>query len=108
MALEFPPSDWKKFKDLYRLAHERFCRQALDAVQAVLKDSEMPAYERLEKIQKLLRAKEKDLSGTFENLARSRAYFQLAIFAHRGLVTDEELAAFSDQTKAALDLILRR
>lgn len=108
MPLEFPASDWKKFKELYGIAHERFCRQALDAVQAVLSDSERPAHERFEKVQELMRAQAKDLYRTFEHLARSQAFFQLAGFVHRDLVTEEELATFSDQTRAALNMILRR
>jgi hypothetical protein len=47
-----------------------------------------------------------ELAETFDDLRRSNAFFHLARFRLHELLTEKEMAAFSDESRAAIALFL--
>jgi hypothetical protein len=106
MTREISESDWKIYRPLHPLALERFCERVLSDIGRVASDTEKSAHARYLAVFKLLERRDKELAEAFEHLRRSTAWQQLAIWRSRGLVTDEEFARFSLETRAAVQVFL--
>jgi hypothetical protein len=102
MARDISEPDWKLFRQLHPLALERFCERALADVGRLASEAGKSAHERYLAVFRLLQRRDKELAEAFNDLRRSAALLQLAILCSRGLVTDEELARFSPETRAAV------
>jgi hypothetical protein len=97
---QIPESDWKIFRQLQPLALERFCQRVLDEVSQVAADTGKSSHERYLEVFRLLQKQDKELASCFDNPRRSDALFQLARIVFQGLLTDEEFARFSPETRA--------
>lgn len=98
--------DWKLFRKLRSLALERFCERALSEVSQLTSEAGKGAHERYLAVFKLLQRRDKQLAEAFDDVRRSTAWQQLAIIRARGLLTDEEFASFSPETRAAVQVWL--
>ena len=106
MAREISESDWKHFRQLHSLALERFCEQSLSEVGRLASEPGKSAHERYLAVFRLLKRRDKELAEAFDDLRRSTAWRQLAVIRSRGLLTDEEFARFSPETRAAVQVFL--
>jgi hypothetical protein len=97
-----PESDWKLFRQLHALALERFCERVLSEVGRLASETGTSAHERYRTVYQLLQRRDRELGEAFDDLRRSTAWQQLAILRSRGLVTEEEMAGFSDETRGAV------
>ncbi|HEY5619044.1 MAG TPA: hypothetical protein VIK60_13965 [Vicinamibacterales bacterium] len=99
----FTESDWKVFRELQRLALERFCKRTLEEVQAILGDSSRSHHDRYLAVFRLLRRRDEELAIAFNDPRRSRMIGQLvAIYTH-GLLEPDELQRFTERTKATVE-----
>jgi hypothetical protein len=106
MAHQIAESDWKLFRQLREMALERFCERALSEVRRLASDTGKGAHERYLAVFELLRHRDKELAEAFDDLRRSTAWRQLAIIRARGLITEEEFARFSPETRGAVQTFL--
>jgi hypothetical protein len=95
-------SDWKHFRQLYPVALERFCQRVLSEVGRLAADTGKSSHERYLAVCKLIKRRDKELADAFDDLRRSTAVHQLATLQFHELLTDEELARFSPETRAAM------
>ena len=98
--------DWKLFRRLQPLALERFCQWVLSEIERVASYGKKSSHERYLAVFKLIERRDKELADAFDDMRRSTALRQLACLRSRGLVTDEEFAGFSPETRGAVDLFL--
>lgn len=105
--LEVKESDWKLLRPLHTVAVERFCKQILLEVEAINSEPAKSFHQKYLDIYRLLQQRDKEIAQTFNNLRRSHAFFQLASMKGRGLVTEDEFSRFSQQTRDAVELLLR-
>jgi hypothetical protein len=98
--------DWKLFRQLHRIALERFCERVLSEVGQLASDTGKSAHERYLAVFKRIQKRDKDLADGFDDMRRSTAWRQLAIIRSLGLLTDEEFARFSPDTQDAVRLFL--
>jgi len=94
-----PESDWRHFKRMHQLLLERFCQRALDELAAVLRAREGTAHDQYRRAYELLEKRDEELARAFDDFRRSTAVMQLAIMRRMGLLSDEELKVFSEQTQ---------
>jgi hypothetical protein len=106
MAREISESDWKLFRQLHPVALERFCERVLSEVGRLASDTGKSAHERYVAVFQLLQRRDKELAEAFDDLRRSTAWRQLAIIRSRGLLTEEEFARFSPETRGAVQVFL--
>jgi hypothetical protein len=99
-------SDWKILRKLGPVALDRFCRRVLDEISALAADASKSNHERYLAIYKLLRRRDEELADTFNDLKRSNAVMQLACMRFQDVVSDEELARFSPETRASVERFL--
>lgn len=106
MLRDISESDWKIFRQLRELALERFCERVLDELVRAAKQEGKSSHQRYLAIYKLIEERDEELADAFENPRRSAALLQLAIIRRRGLLTDEDFARFSDETRKVVEGIL--
>ena len=99
---DFPEHDWKVFKKLQVQAHFRYAQRALDEAGTILADQRKDPYERFDALAKLMREREEEFNQSLIDHRRSTAFFVTGMFYRLGLITDEELKQFTDQTRESL------
>ncbi len=100
--MEIPELDWKTFKEVRSSALDRFCRGILDECRAVCVDDSGTAHERYLKLYDLIRQRDKEMADAFDDFRRSTAILSLMVMCEHNLVTPEELARFSLDTRHRL------
>jgi hypothetical protein len=95
-------SDWKLFRELRPLALDRFCQRALAEVARLANDVTKNNHERYLAVFELLRRRDEELADVFNNPRRSTALLQLALIQSRDLLSEEEFARFSPETRALM------
>jgi hypothetical protein len=98
--------DWKLFRQLRALALERFCERVLSEVGQLAADAGKSAHERYLAVFQLLQSRDKELAGAFDDFRRSTAWRQLAVLRSWGLLSEEEFARFSPETRGAVQAFL--
>ena len=106
MSREISEADWKILRQLKPLALERFCQRVLAEVAHLAADTTKSAHERYLAIFELTRDRDKDLARAFNNLRRSTALWQLASMKSQRLLTEAELASFSQETREILQTFI--
>ena len=98
MSRDIPERDWKVFREIHRVARERFCERVLSEIASASSASDQGAHERYLKVFEI----DKELGALFDNPRRSSALGQLCMIASAGLVTDAELSRFSPETRNSI------
>jgi hypothetical protein len=104
MSREISERDWKHFSRLQAVALARFCGRVLAEVERVIARSETGSHERYLEVFALTRHRDKELAVAFNDPRRSTALMQLPAILSHGLLTDEEIAGFGDETRAFLEI----
>ena len=94
-----PESDWRHFKRVHQVLLERFCQRTLDDLSDMLRAREGTAHEQYRRAYELLQDRDEALARAFDDFRRSTAILQLAIMRRMGILGDEELSVFSEQTQ---------
>lgn len=102
MTREIPERDWKLLRDLRSVALERFCQRALEELTRVAADSGKTHHERYGAVYGLVQERDRELAAALDGLRRSTALSQLARMRSYGLLTDEEMARFSPETRGVI------
>ena len=96
---EIKESDWKVFRKLHPIAVERYCQRVLAENEQLVKDTTQTAHERYLAIFRLYFDRNKEMARLFDDFRRSTAWMQLVAIKRHGLITDEEFAEFSQETR---------
>jgi hypothetical protein len=99
-------SDWKRFRQFQPLALDRFCQRVLAEVTRLAADTRVSNHERYLAVFKLLQRRDEELADAFNDLRRSTALVQLARIQFQELLTEEEFARFSPETRASVQVFL--
>jgi hypothetical protein len=109
MPREFPEPDWKILFRLKPLALDRLCQRILktseDIIVHVNEGGHHNAYLEL---YKHIQSSDKRLSNCFDDWKRSQALEILTNWKSEELLTEEEFAAFSSETREIVYFLLRR
>ena len=104
MSSHIPESDWRRFKEVRAKLLERYCSGILEEVVAASQATEGSAHDRYVQIYRLIKERGKQLANAFDDFRRSTAVMQLGIMRSMGLLTDDELRSFSEETRAHVEL----
>jgi hypothetical protein len=99
-------SDWKIFRLLQPLALDRFCQRVLAEVGRLAADAEKGHHDRYLAVFKLLQRRDKELADAFNGPRRSTALVQLARIQFHELLSAEEFARFSPETRTSVESLL--
>lgn len=92
-------SDWKLFRRLHTVALERFCQQVLTDNENLLRGQNKSIHDRYLAIYDLYQKQNREMAQLFDDLRRSTALQYIALLIRYELLTREEIAMFSDETK---------
>ena len=98
--------DRKVFRQLQPLALDRFCQRVLAEVGRLAADANKSHHERYLAVFKLLQGRDKELADAFNDPRRSTALVQLARTQFHELLSAEEFARFSPETRASVEMSL--
>ena len=98
-------ADWKILRDLKPVLLERFCERGLAQIATAATATEGSAHDRYLAVFDLVRKTDKKLARAFNDLRRSNALLNLAVIHAYGLLTDEEYARFSEETRAVIESV---
>ena len=101
-------SDWKKFKELRKIALDRFCQGVLADTKTITQHGALSAHTRYCMIYGLINDRNRDMARMFDGLARSSALWKLTLMVSHDLLTDAELSILSDDARKLVSDIVRR
>src|SRR5712692_11406765 len=99
MSRDFAESDWKILRELHPIALDRFCQCILKEIGSVAADSSQSHHQRYRAIYRLVDRRDREIANAFNGLRRSRAMICIRQLRNLGLLSDEELARFSEETR---------
>jgi hypothetical protein len=105
MAREIKESDWRLFRQLRQVALERLCERVLGEVHTATAETDGSFHDRYLRVYELIRDRDKTIGWAFNDPRRSNALILLANMKHEGLLTPDEFARFSEQTREAIENI---
>src|SRR5688500_9560819 len=100
MTRTISESDWKVFRQLQPVALDRFCQRVLSEVGRLADDAGKSNHERYLAVFRLIERRDRELADAFDGMRRSTAWRQLAWIQSHGLLSEEEMSRFSDETRA--------
>jgi hypothetical protein len=104
MYREISERDWKIFRRLHPVALNRYCELILREVKVSIERAESDPHEQYLKLYRLIHNRDKKLGIAFNDFRRSTALMQIGIIHKMGLLRADELAEFSDETLAIVEM----
>ena len=92
-------SYWKKFKELHKLALDRFCQGVLADAQTITQHDALSAQARYGMLYRLMRNRDNDIVRTFDPYSRYSALMALRMMVMHDLLTDAELLVLSESAR---------
>lgn len=102
MSRDFPESDWRVFKRVHAEGYERFCRNALGEIEAILRAQDPSAAERFDQVARFLAQCQKEMRRAFGDYRRSTAMIQLHVMRALKILGDDDLADFTEPTRRSI------
>ncbi len=95
-------ADWKLLRAVHPLALERYCDRVFREVEQVVRDSSKGTHERYQTLFELVQQRDREIARLFNDPRRSTALEMLAGLHAEGLLTEEEFARLSPETRNAV------
>jgi hypothetical protein len=93
-------------RDLRPIALDRFCGRILAEIGEVSADASRSNHERYRAIWELLRRRDDEIADGFNDVRRSTMVMRLCALRRLDLLTDEEFARLTEETRDAVQTIL--
>jgi hypothetical protein len=97
-----PETDWKKLRALKTRALNDACARILDAVAQIVQQRDGREHEVYLALWELLHEQDELIASMFDDFKRSTALYKLAAWQRHGLVTESEMALFTEETQATV------
>lgn len=94
-----PERDWKLMSSMKSRVLEDACARILKAVESALQMKGRSNYEVYMALWDLLKKEDASIGIMFDDLKRSTALLKLAAWCRHGLVSESDLALFSEETQ---------
>ena len=95
-------SDWKILRKNEDELVNKFCQKVLDKIESLIKNENESPHEKYLKLFKLLDKEDKKISEMFDGLRRSNAIMKIISMKYYGLIDDEFIAQFTEETQNRL------
>ena len=105
MSNQIREADWKVLRELMPIALERFCERVLSEVCTVALETGKSARRYLA-VFKLIHRRDDEMADAFNDVRRSRAMLRLACIKFLDVLTEEELARFSPETREHVEVLV--
>jgi hypothetical protein len=106
MSDRISEAEWRILRELRPIALERFCERVLSEISRLASETDKSAHERYLAIFKLMDRRDEELANGFNDVRRSTAMRRLACIKYLDLLTQEEMARFSPETRELVDFLV--
>jgi hypothetical protein len=106
MREPIPETDWKLFRKLHPIMLERFSRRVLDEINSIALNPTLTNHKRFVAINQLVRGRSEEMADSFDDMRRTMAVTLLARLRFHGILTDEELVQFSQETRRPIETLV--
>jgi len=108
MPNNFSEPDWKILSRLKPLALDRLCQRILQESGSIITRAQQGRYHNSYlDLYRHIHESDETMSRCFDDFKRSQALIILTNWWREKLITDEEFAAFSPDTRAIVDMLLK-
>lgn len=97
--MPIPERDWKVFKQVRERALQRFCEGVLAEAVAACTRPGLSAHQRYGDLYGLIQDRNRTMALAFDEFRRSTALGCIRLFRTLDLLTDDEIAQFSEDTQ---------
>ncbi|MDR7119601.1 hypothetical protein [Rheinheimera soli] len=97
-----PERDWKRIRDLKDELLNVACEQIFQRVEKLSADRAGQQHQSYLQLYKLIEKEDEKIAKMFNDLKRSNAFFKIAALKHYGVLTDAQMALFSEETQAVV------
>ncbi len=109
MTPNLPEPDWKHLSHLKPLALDRLCQRILiTSEDIIVRAKEGEYHSAYLELFKRIQTSDKAVSDCFDDWRRSQALLILVNWRRENLISEEEFAVFSAETRKAVESILGR
>jgi hypothetical protein len=100
-----PEKDWKQMRSMKVRVLDDACARILAGAESILQKREGRNHEAYLALWDLLHKEDDKIAFMFNDLKRSTAFFKLAAWQSHGLVSESDLALFTEETHDAVKVI---
>ncbi len=102
MSRSIPESDWQRFRQFHPKLRDLFCARVLSEAQVIATSAEGSAHARYIRLFRLIERRDDELARGFNDLRRSTALQQLFVLRGLGVLTDDHILGFTEETQLVL------
>ena len=106
MSHDIPERDWKKLRALKDAALNIACDRIFQNITKLIESRGAESHKYYLKLWKVLKEKDKEISLMFDDLKRSRAVFQLAMWKRNGILSEDKFNELTEETRNRINSIL--
>lgn len=99
-------SDWKKLRDMKDRMLALACDRILEKAANLIEEKQGGSHDTYLALYRLLQKEDKEIALMFDDFRKNTALLILMSWRTRGLLTDEDLSEFSEETRELLNRIL--
>ncbi len=100
-----PERDWKLLRSIKPRVLSDACAQILNAVESLVQKRDGGNHEAYLALWGLLKKEDASIALMFDDFKRSTAFFKLAAWHRHGLVSESDLALFTEATRNIIKAI---
>jgi len=100
-----PERDWKVLRAMKPRVLSEACARILNAVESVVQTRDSGNYEAYLALWDLLKKEDASIAVMFDDFKRKTGFFKLAAWRRNGLVLENDLALFSEETRTIVKAI---
>lgn len=98
-------TDWKILRSLKNSALNKACAQILNDVAQIVQKGDGREHEAYLKLWKLIQRQDDLIASMFDDFKRTTALYKVAAWQRHGLLSEVDLALFSEETQEIVRII---
>lgn len=99
--------DWKLLRKIKEEKLNLACGEILSNVENVIKSKKNENHKSYLTVWDLVKSGDKKIEQLFDDLGRSNAILKLALWRKNGLLSDQEICEFSEETRESIKNFMR-
>jgi hypothetical protein len=100
MFKDIPEPDWKLLRAFHDVMLELCSKRNNDVIRGILSDQSMSEYDRYLAVYRKVESQDKIVEKCFNDWRRSRAHLSILALRHFKLMSDDQFALLSEETRA--------
>ncbi len=98
-----PEPDWKILRQLHPILLDRFCQRILEEIASAAADPSRSPHKAYLGLYDLIHRRDKEVADAFNDMRRSMAIVRILHLRKLDLMTEEEFARFTEETRATVN-----